>query len=521
MDQPLLFYGGEIVTMTDARPRAVLVEHGRIAAQGDADALSRLSPRAEPVNLHGAALLPAFLDAHSHFTQVAYSLLQVSLGKVSTEEELIAAIKGETPQSGHWIIARDFDHNRLPGARRPSLAVLDAAAPNHPLVIQHQSGHMGYFNSLGLQALGVTAQTAPPPGGRIEVMDGRLTGYVEENAFFELLKRLPSPGETELLTAYQKAQKLYASHGITTVQEGMLVAEMLPLYQLLLQREMLTLDLVAYAGVDCLDKVKDALSGHLYGYRGHLRLGGVKIFLDGSPQGRTAWLRENYVGGDCGYGTMTDAQVEAAFTLAAREGMQLLAHCNGDAAIAQFLRCLARTEQNYPVLRRLRPVIIHGQIMGLDQVEKAEALGAMVSYFVAHVYHWGDTHIRNLGMERASRISPAADALRLGLPMTFHQDSPVIPPDMLETIWCAANRVTKDGVVLGTEQRISVRDALAAVTTGAARQYGEAAYKGAITPGMEADLIIVDRNPLTTAPLALRECRVLKTYKAGRLVYPG
>lgn len=521
MHRSMLFYDGEIVTMTSAQSRAVLVEDGKIAALGDREALARLSPQAEPVSLHGATLLPAFLDAHSHFTQVAYSMLQVSLREVTTDEELIAAIKGETPQAGQWIIARDFDHNRLPGARRPALAVLDAAAPSNPLVIQHQSGHIGYFNSLGLQALGVTTQTAPPPGGRIEVVDGRLTGYMEENAFFELLKCLPSPGEAELLTAYQKAQRLYASHGITTVQEGMLVAEMLPLYQLLLQREMLTLDLVAYAGVDSLDAVKKALPEQLAGYCGHLKLGGLKIFLDGSPQGRTAWLRENYVDGDCGYGTMTDEQVEAAFVRAAREGLQLLAHCNGDAAIDQFLRCLERTERYYPILRRLRPVIIHGQIMGLDQVEKAKALGAMVSYFVAHVYHWGDTHIRNLGMERASRISPASDALRVGLPMTFHQDSPVIPPDMFETLWCAANRVTKDGVVLGTDQRISVYDALAAVTTGAAWQYGEEGRKGTIAPKMEADLIVVDRNPLATAPLALRECRVLKTYKAGRLVYEG
>ena len=519
MNQSLLFYDGEIITMTAAKPRAVLVENGKIAALGDFSALSALSPQAEPVSLHGAALLPAFLDAHSHFTQVAYSLLQVSLAEVTTEEALIAAIQQETPRPGQWIIARDFDHNRLPGARRPALAVLDAAAPNNPLVIQHQSGHMGFFNTPGLQALGITPQTTPPPGGRIEVADGRLTGYVEENAFFELLKRLPAPGEAELMAAYQKAQTLYASHGITTVQEGMLVEEMLPLYQLLLRREMLQLDLVAYAGVDSLDVVKKALPEHLAGYRGHLKLGGLKIFLDGSPQGRTAWLRENYVDGDCGYGTMTDSQVEAAFVRAAREGMQLLAHCNGDAAIDQFLRCLERTEAEYPVLRRLRPVIIHGQIMDLDQVEKAKALGAMVSYFVAHVYHWGDTHIRNLGMARASRISPAADALRVGLPMTFHQDSPVIPPDMFETLWCAANRVTRDGVVLGSEQRISVHDALAAVTTTAAWQYGEEGRKGAIAPGMEADLVVADRNPLATAPLALRECRVLKTYKAGQLVF--
>ena len=246
----------------------------------------------------------------------------------------------------------------------------------------------------------------------------------------------------------------------------------------------------------------------------------MKIFLDGSPQGRTAWMRKPYEGTDfCGYPTMTDEAVLDAFLQAAEEKTQLLAHVNGDAAAAQYLRCLSQAEKKAPVLAELRPVIIHGQLMGKDQLIQAARLHTVISFFVAHVYHWGDTHIRNFGMERASRISPAASALQLGIPVTFHQDSPVIPPDMLETIWCAAVRRTRAGITLGKDEAISPEEALKSVTIRVAFQYGEEREKGSITPGKYADLIILDQNPLTVSPQDIPSIQVLETYKEGLCIW--
>ena len=517
-----LFFGGTIETLEtpDAPPpEALLVRRGRIEALGSRAALTALCPEAAAVDLEGAALLPAFLDAHSHFTQVAYAQLQLSLRDVASDEALVEAVRAWPAQPGQWIQARDFDHNRFPGAKNPSLAVLDRAAPRNPLVIQHQSGHMGLLNTAALQALGITPQTPSPAGGRIEVVNGRLTGYLEENAFMDALKKLPPPDQSALFAAFEAAQQCYAARGITTVQDGMVVEDMFPLYEALLARGLLRLDLTAYVSPDCLEAFRRRFPGHVGGYRGHLRLGGLKIFLDGSPQGRTAWVREPYVGGGQGYGTMSDAAVTQAMELAGREGLQLLAHCNGDQAVAQFLRCLAAAEQKYPRLRTLRPVIVHGQLMGRDQLAQARDLGAMVSFFVAHVYHWGDVHLRNLGPARAAAISPAASALAAGLPFTFHQDAPVIQPDMFETLWCAACRETRDGVILGPEERISPRAALEAVTRQAAWQYGEEARKGTLAPGKQADLLVADRDPLAVSPQALCDCRVLATYQAGNCVY--
>ena len=392
---------------------------------------------------------------------------------------------------------------------------LDAMAPGHPLVIHHKSGHMGLMNSAALSALGITPETPVPPGGKIGVKDRCLTGYLEENAFFTYLKQLPPTPPDQLLSAYARAQEQYAAHGITTIQDGMAVEEMFPMYQMLLDSGILKLDLVVYPSPQAYDAAVERF-GALPPER-HLRIGGMKVYLDGSPQGRTAWMREPYAGeADYrGYGTMEDAALEEAMELACLRRTQLLCHCNGDGAAEQFLRCLAQVEQKHPEMAQLRPVIIHGQLLAPDQLPRVKELGAVVSFFVAHVYHWGDVHLRNFGPERASRISPARSALELGIPFTFHQDAPVIQPDMLETLWCAANRRTQSGVHLGPEEEIPVLDALRAVTTSAAFQYFRERELGAIAPGMAADFVILDRDPLTVPKEDLREIQVMAACKGG------
>ena len=216
---------------------------------------------------------------------------------------------------------------------------------------------------------------------------------------------------------------------------------------------------------------------------------------------------------------MTDEDVLAALKEAGKRKVQIIAPCNGDAAAEQFLDCLEKAEQEYTVLKTLRPVVIHGQFMRPDQMPKAKDLGAVVSFFTAHTWYWGDVHVQNFGLERASRISAAASALACGMPFTFHQDAPVIRPDMLETIWCAVNRRTKNGIVLGADQRIPVWEALKAVTINAAYQYFEEEQKGSITPGKRADFVILSENPLEVPKDRIRKIRVLETIKDGESIF--
>ena len=503
---------------------AVLVENGIIIKTGKKYQLAADNPDTI-VDLKGGVMIPAFIDAHSHFYQVANSFLRVSLDNASSFSEIEARfhdyINNNDIKPGSWIIAGDFDNNLMPDSKNPSIEELDRLAPENPIVIHHKSGHMGLFNSLALKLLGVSDGTDWTGKGKIEKDSRGLTGYMEEDAFFNYIKMLPQPDMQTMLNAFSRAEKKYASYGITSVQEGMFVEQMIPVYKTYLSSKIPEIDITAYCQPSCLPQIKEAFSENIKKFRDRFKIGGLKIFLDGSPQGRTAWMRSPYEDSEdyCAYPTMTDLQVMSAFELAAKEDMQIIAHCNGDAAAQQFLDCLEKQQYVYPNLQRLRPVIIHGQLIGVDQLPKVKKLNAMISFFIGHVYHWGDVHIKNFSRQRAQNISPAASALRLGIPFTFHQDSPVTEPDMIETIWCATNRQTKSGQILGRQQQISVYNALKAVTVNAAYQYGELESKGSISVGKTADFAVLSQNPLQTPKDRLRDIEILQTYKSGNCIY--
>lgn len=519
-----LFYGGTILTMEEPLfAEAVLIEDEKILSVGDFETLKGQAGDCRMIDFQGKTMLPGFIDPHSHFFQVACSMLQASVNGCDSPEKIGAAIKSFIEDKkiapGQWVVARDYDNNIQPGLQNPTLEQLDSFAGDRPLIIHHKSGHMGLLNSRALEILGLTDETPSPEGGLIEKKNGKLTGYLEENAFFTVVAKIPMASPELLLKAFQDTQKKYASYGIVTIQEGMVAKPMLPMYEQILKNDLLKMDVKLYAGLDAYEDTKAMLAK--FPDNRYLKLGGLKIFLDGSPQGRTAWMRTPYEGTPdyTGYGTMTDEAVENAFLTAGKYHTQLIAHCNGDGASQQFLRCLQKAEQQIPELKDLRPVIIHGQLMGIDQLPEARRLGAMVSFFVAHTYHWGDVHIRNFGKARADQISPAASALREGVPFTFHQDAPVIEPDMLETIWCAVNRKTKNGVTIGEQEQIPVLEALKAVTVNAAYQYSEEETTGSIRKGKAADFVILSQNPLEIPKEELNSISVLATIKNGSCIY--
>ena len=522
-----IYFGGPILTMEEPLYAQTLVEEdGVIRYVGRLEAARALAgPQARKVDLEGRTLMPAFLDPHSHFLACANSLLQAQLGECADQEEICARlarfVQQEYLQPGEWVRGTGYDQNELAQGCPPDRWMLDRACPGHPVVIQHASGHVGVFSSRALELLGVDENTPCPQGGVIEKDEqGRLTGYMEENAFLGLLQKVPMPGLEELMDALVRAQDRYASHGIVTVQEGLFMDGMLPLYEAMLERKLLKVDVVAYADPRDCKNILTRFGDRVGHYQDHVKIGGDKIFLDGSPQGRTAWMRQPYAGEKdyLGYPTLTDEQVYERLKSALERKVQILAHCNGDGAAEQYLCVMERLVEETG--RRLRrPVMIHAQLVGRDQLPRLKALGVIPSFFVAHVYHWGEVHVKNFGLERAGHISPAGAAAALGIPFTFHQDAPVIAPDMLETVWCAVNRVTKAGRVLGAEERISVPEALSAVTRHAAYQYFEEDRKGSLAPGKAADFVILGQDPLTADSMALRDIPVLETIKDGRTIW--
>ncbi len=515
-----LYFGGPIVTLEEPQYAQALVERGgRIAYVGDREEAERLAgPGARRVDLEGRALLPAFVDPHSHLLACAYARLQVPLGECAgwgeIADRLSRHVQERGIQPGEWVKGTGYDQNALAEGAAPDRFCLDRACPHNPVVIQHASGHAGVFNTLALERLGVLDGDC----GLERDGQGELTGRGEENPFLDLLGRIPMDGLEDVLRAFQGAQEEYASHGVTTAQEGLLQPVMAPVYQEILRRGLLYLDVNAYAPPADYDRLRGQFAQGVSASPGTFQVAGMKIFLDGSPQGGTAWVREPYAGGGCGTSTMTDGQVLSAFRQALDRDAQLLAHCNGDRAAEQYLTLLAQAEREAGK-KLCRPVMIHAQLLGLDQLERVKALGVIPSFFVAHVYHWGEIHVKNFGLDRAGRISPAGSALARGIPFTFHQDSPVIPPDMLETIWCACVRRTKAGRVLGAEERIPVEAALRAVTQNAALQYGLERELGTLRPGKRADFVLLSGDPLRTPPEELKKLQVERTIRCGRTIW--
>ena len=524
-----LYFGGPILTMEDGpAPQAVLVRQGTIAATGDLERLRPLAGKDCPlVDLQGRTLMPAFLDSHSHLTAFANTLRLIPLAEADSPRQILEILRRylETHSlpPDAWVIAFGYDQNRFPGGAHPTKELLDQVSRDHPVVITHASGHMGVLNSVALEKLGITAQTPDPQGGKIGRVDGsgEPNGYLEETAFTDNTSRIPKPSLQELGAAVEEAQKVYLAAGITTIQDGFTKKPDWELLRSLADQGKLLADVVCYPALET-GKDPFAQLPKTTPYDRHLRLGGRKIFLDGSPQGRTAWMTapyENAPDGSRGYGVHTDQEVLAYARAAYSQGFQLLAHCNGDAAAGQFIAACAAAREEFPQNARLRPVMIHAQLVRPDQLPAMAHLGMVASFFVAHTYYWGDVHLANFGRKRGSRISPAGSAVACGVVETFHQDTPVLPPDMLTTVWCAVNRVTREGVPLAREEAVTPLEALRAVTIHAAWQYGEEDRKGSIAPGKAADLVILDRNPLAVPPHQLREIQVMETIKDGAVLF--
>ena len=526
-----LYYHGAVRTMADGTPaEALLVTDGIVAGAGTYEALrSAAEPSCRRVDLQGCALLPAFVDAHSHITAYARTLGSVQLSGAQSFDEIVRRIRDfvrETrPEAGAYLSAFGYDQNILREGAHPTRAVLDAACPDIPLIASHASGHMGVLNSAALRALGVTRDTPDPSGGRIgRDADGEPTGYLEENAFMQVGARVPQPDEAARLTGLERAQTEYLKRGVATIQDGLTRAEDWSLLSAFAAQGRLRADVVCYADLKNDPALLREASRE---YRGRLRMGGGKIFLDGSPQGRTAWLTQPYLqaaeregdAGYRGYPTYGDEEVYGFVAQCCRAGVQLLAHCNGDAAAEQLICACERARADGLDVAAIRPVMIHAQLVRPDQLRRMAPLGMTASFFVAHTWFWGDAHLANLGAARAREISPAASALREGVPFTFHQDTPVLPPDMLQTVWCAARRVTRAGARLDPAERVPVEAGLQAVTRTAAWQYFEEARKGALTPGRTADLVVLDRDPLAVPEEEVREVRVLATIKDGECVW--
>lgn len=530
----ILYFGGPIITMEpDAEhPEAVLTEDGRIAGAGPLKQLEELAGEGiERVDLKGNCLMPSFVDPHSHIIMNARMSLCADLSSCTSFEDIVEELKQYIAKRGvkapHSVIGFGYDHNFLKEHRHPDKTVLDQVSAEIPILIFHVSAHFAVINSPALELTGITAEIEDPQGGFIGRMPGTRepSGYLEEagvNLAEDPINEMLDITEEEMFTGMQQ---VYLERGITTVQDGASNAENVAVLKRLADEGKLRVDVVAYPMINTGGhEVLAANPERVRTYVGGFKLGGYKMVLDGSPQGRSAWMSKPYRNGEpdyCGYPWLTDEEAEQFARLAVDDGQQLLVHCNGDAASEQFLNAYEKAlrESENPRKASLRPVMIHCQTVRNDQLDRMAKIGMIASIFVGHVWYWGDVHMQNFGPERGSRVSPVKDAMDRGLIVNFHQDAPITKPDMLHSVWCAVNRVSRGGQCIGPGERVGVYEALRAVTLHSAYEYSEEDSKGSIKPGKKADLVILDRSPLETDPMEIRNIRVLKTIKDGKTVY--
>jgi predicted amidohydrolase YtcJ len=528
-----IYYGGTIITMAGDSAEtveAILVTDGKIAATGAFAELQKRAKKAQHIDLKGRTMLPGFIDAHGHISYVGQAEAMAKLapppvGGVDTIAKLQDALRAwlSNLPADAPLIGNGYDDSQLAEKRHPTRHDLDAVATDRPIVVLHASGHLASANSFALAKYGITAERADPPGGafRREVDGKTPNGVMEETALFAALGAIMPKGLDPAIATLVEGQKLYASNGITTAQDGRVMPEAWPVLEEAAKRGALILDIVALTSFerDWPEAVRARIGKS---YDGKLRIAGIKLTVDGSPQGRTAWLHDPVPvppeGKDAnyrGYPAIDLKLFNAKLAEAAANDWQVFVHVNGDEA-AQALIDGVRANG----LSSKRTVAIHNQVVRREQLDAMKALDIQPSFFANHTWYWGDWH-RDvaLGPKRADFISPQATAWTIGLRPTAHNDSPVVPPDIMRLIWSSVNRRTQSGDILGPEERISVYRALQQVTINAAWQIREDGEKGSLVAGKQADFVILDANPLVSDPAKLNEIKVVVTINDGKSIF--
>lgn len=542
----VIYYNGDIITMEGDSANyaeAVALKDGKISFVGSKSEAEKLKGDSTKMfDLEGKTMLPAFLDGHGHFYNVGFTAAIANIlpppdGPAQDVASIVTTVKDWTnTEDGKlivnkfgWIIGNGYDDSQLKGKDHPKATDLDKISTEYPVIVLHQSGHLGAINTKAIQMLGLSKATKNPPGGTYRLnSDGSPNGVLEENALYKVLFPILGKADAEMADKFiQKGQEEYAKKGYLTAQDGRTTIEQMAALKSAADRGKYYIDVVSYPDIVLgTESMNDSYYSPEHLYKNKYRIGGVKLTLDGSPQGKTAWLSQPYLvppaGQKAGYkgaGVMADAKANEYVATAFKNKWQILCHTNGDAAIDQYLKAIDLAEKQYGYADH-RTVMIHGQTLRKDQIPELVRLKVFPSLFPMHTYYWGDWHAESvLGHPRANYISPCRDVIDAGLMITSHHDAPVTFPNSMRVLDATVNRVTRTGKILGPDQRITPYEGLKTLTEWAAYQYFEEKAKGTLTKGKLADFVILDKNPLKINPLDIHDIEILESIKEGISVY--
>ncbi len=507
--------------------RDVAIFGGRILAVGDdLDALA--GPATQRIDLAGRFAMPGLYDAHLHLLPLGLAMAELDLRPAAAPDlaTLLAKVADAARSRPHggWILGRGYDHFKLDTKRHPTRQELDRAAPDHPVYLVRACGHLAVCNSKALALAGITAATPAPPGGRIEIVDGEPTGLIAETARDAVKAILPAPSEADLVAAIRRGSDHCASFGITSVMDAAVgisagFAE-IPAY-LRAKREgalAVRVDLCLLGGPGGIVE-RCAEIGLVTGTGDDaLMIGPVKIFTDGSAGGRTAAVREPYLGGGHGLLMLEPEALSAYVADYHAKGYQLAPHAIGDAAIEQVLDAYEAALEAMPAPDR-RHRIEHCGFNTDAQIDRLVRLGLTPVPQPVFMHDFGDLYVDVLGATRGAAAYPMRRWLNRGLRPAASSDCPVSDCNPFVNLCTMQTRRTDRGTVLGGQEAISPEEALHAYTYNSA-YVGRAEHtKGRLLPGQLADIAVFDTD-LATAPAdAVRDAACELTLKGGVVTF--
>lgn len=539
MSKITVFAARKILTMDAARPVAthVAVREGKILAVGGADCGDAWGEVAHDDRLADAVLMPGLIEGHAHMMagamwRYAYAGYHDRIdpnGKLwPGMTDIDAVISGLTSYASGLgpeepLVGWGFDPIFLT-SERLSRKHLDAISADRPIAIIFSNFHLMCVNSKALEMVGYSRDSNGE--GIVKDADGEPTGELQEMAaMFPVMRRLGI--DFKKLSQSRESIETYAKvcqhAGVTTVTD---------LYSTLEDDDVATmlevtgapgypLRIVPAIGTAGTDPVQTA--DYVEGLRARntdkLRFGAVKLMTDGSIQGWTARVRwPGYVGGQPnGLWNTAPEEIFAHCAEFQKRGIQMHIHVNGDEAAAVSLDALEAAARQTP-WPGARHVLQHCQMMDRGLFERAAELGACTNIFSNHIWYFGDQHAAyTLGPDRAARMDAVRTALDTGVKVAMHSDAPVTPMGPLFTAWCAVNRQTMTGQTLGSEECITVQEALHTITMGAAYTLKMDTEIGSIEPGKIADFAVLGADPTAVEPIALKDVPVLGTVSGGEV----
>tara|TARA_R110002072_G_scaffold9518_9_gene45931 strand:+ start:1325 stop:2977 length:1653 start_codon:yes stop_codon:yes gene_type:complete len=474
----------------------------------------------------GRVMLPGMIDAHLHVMGLGLAQLTLDLSDTNSLDEALAKIRqfAEDNPGRPWILGRGWNQEKWGLGRFPTAAELDTAVSDRPVWLQRVDGHAAWGNSRALEAAQITAATQDPEGGRVERLpSSRTPSGVFVDAAEALVQRVvPAPRPAERDLAFQRAQEVLHSMGVTAAADMGTTIEDWQTFRRAGDNGRLSLRIMSYASsADTMELIAGARPTPWL-YDDKLKLNGVKLYLDGALGSRGAWLKQPYADdpGNTGLPLMSSAQLRNILVRASNGGFQVAIHAIGTAANADALSAVHEIADSFPGDRRWR--IEHAQIVDPADIPLFGEHGIIASMQPVHQTSDRTMAEARLGPDRLGGAYAWRSIAATGAPLAFGSDAPVESPDPFAGLAAAFTRTDAAGQPFGgwrAEESVSREDALAAFTRDAAfAGFAEGRF-GQLVVGERADFVLVDRDPLLATPEQLRATRVLQTWIGGRQVY--